>query len=122
MTTPWYLTVPALKIIARLKANPPRREFERDSASRNWHDGSYDYIGFDAIALRSLFRRKWNDLQLNGWDREASLALMQTSADEVLASLFGDPNGLDWAHHERAAFRTALAAEIDAALGAKVAA
>lgn len=43
-------------------------------------------------------------------------ALLKTSDDEVVAALFGDPNDADWAFPDRAAFRTAMAAEIDAAL------
>lgn len=121
--TPWYLTPPALRIIRKLKANPPRREFVRDKVSLNYHDGHNEYRSMDALELAALFAIEFNKVQLAPvWDRDAAVALMQTSDDEILAALLGDPNNLDWAHPDRAARRVALALEIDEALNAKVAA
>lgn len=120
---PWYTTPAALRIIRKLKAHPPRREFVRDKVSLNYHDGHHEYRSMDALELAALFAIEFNKVQLAPvWDREAAVALMQTSDDEILAALFGDPDSRDWAHPDRAARRTALAMEIDEALDVRLAA
>ena len=120
---PWHTRPAALKIIKRLRAAPPERKFERDRHSRNFHDGQRDYVGFDVIALRSLFAKEFARVDgATPYNAEAVRALLDTSAEEVLAALFGDPNNLDWADTDRAARRTALAVEIDAALAERIAA
>lgn len=120
---PWYTTPQALTIIAGLKQSPPARVFERDTNSRNYHDGQNSYQSSGALRLRKMFARAFVALDtIRPWPQAEATALMRTSADEVLAALFGDPNNLDWAHPDRAAFRVALAAEIDEALAREVAA
>lgn len=116
---PWYLTPSALAILKRLRAAPPQlaRNTETNAILTN-----AGYRGGDVDALRTRFTLAWEALNREGWDADTSRALLETSADEVLAALFGDPDGLDWAHGERAARRTALAIEIDAALALQVAA
>jgi hypothetical protein len=116
---PWYLSTPALLILKRLKANPPACEGNTDTNQLMSNAG---YCGFDVLALRSLFAKKFADLNLNGWTAEKSTALLNASADEILAGMFGCSDGLDWAHPERAARRAALAMEIDAALAERLAA
>ena len=119
MRQPWYLRPAALKIIARLRANPPQR---RANDSTNPMLTTAGYSGFDAIALRDQFKKAFKLVyEAVPYNAAAASALMQTSADEVLAALFGCPDGLDWAHPERTARRTVIAIEIDAALGVKVA-
>lgn len=121
-TGPWYLRSAALKIIRRLRANRPERRFEQFRYSRN-REGISEYAGFDAIALRALCAKEFKRVDdQRPWNRDAVCAVMDTSADEIMAGLFGDPNNLDWAHPERAERRAKLAAEIEAALDAKVAA
>ncbi len=118
---PWYLRPTALAIIAKLVANPPERRFEADRASRNNHDGSHSYAGFDALSLRGVFERVYRS-ETAVWDNAKSRALLESSADEVMAALFGDPDGLDWAHRARAEHRAGIAAEIRAALAERIAA
>lgn len=119
MTTPWYLTPTALKIIARLIANPPARVPNTDCNPLQTNAG---YVGYDALALRSLHRDKFERMMRGDYDAKLADELLTYSADEVLAALFGCPDGLDWAHPDRAARRTAMAAEITEALNVKVAA
>ncbi len=117
---PWYLRPAALKIITRLRANPPQR---RINDSTNPLTTTAAYVGFDALALRDQFKKAFKQAyETVPFDSKAVGELLDTSADEVLAALFGCPDNLDWAHPDRAARRTAIAAEIDEALNLKVAA
>ncbi|MDE2434702.1 MAG: hypothetical protein KGM49_00445 [Sphingomonadales bacterium] len=116
---PWYLTPAALAILKRLRAAPP--ELARNTSGNPLLTNA-GYRGADADALRTRFTLAWEAMNRAGWDADTARELLETSANEVLAALFGDPDGLDWAHPDRAARRTALALEIDAALAVQVAA
>lgn len=115
---PWYLRATPLRIIARLVANPP--ELRREEGP--FDNGPMEYAGFDALALRDQFRKEFAKFQSGPYDRAKGEALLNTSADEIMAALFGDPDGLDWADPDRTARRKAMAAQIVAALDVKVAA
>jgi hypothetical protein len=121
---PWYLRPTPLKIIARLRANPPQR---RINDSTNPLTTTAAYVGFDALALRDQFKKVFKQVyEAVPYNAEAASALMQTSADEVLAAMFGCPDGLDQlmpdAYASRIKRRAAIAAEIEAALNMQVAA
>ncbi len=123
MTRPWYLRPTPLKIITRLRANPPQR---RINDSTNPLTTTAAYVGFDALALRSLHRDKFERMMRDGWDAKLADELLTYSADEVLAAMFGCPDGLDQlmpdAYASRINRRAAIAAEIEAALNMQVAA
>ncbi len=121
---PWYLRPAALKIIARLRANPPQL---RANDSTNPLATTAAYVGFDALALRDQFKKVFKQAyETVPFDSKAVGELLDTSADEVLAALFGCPDGLDQlmpdAYASRIKRRAAIAAEIEAALNMQVAA
>lgn len=111
MHTPWYLEPRALGIIADLRLAPP---IHTANTSTNKLETDAAHTSPAADQLRALFSA--------AWAKNPTAELLDTSADEILAALFGCPDGLDWAHPDRAARRVALAVEIDAALGVGVAA
>ena len=114
MTAPWYLTPPALKLIAAMRKVPPCRTTGTEGLSgsrmNSYAGTSYDRL--DAICTAEFSRLNTQ----RPWPKDAITALLETATGEVCAALFGDPNNLDWAHPERTARRVALAAEIDSAL------
>lgn len=119
----WYLAPAALRVIASLLAMPPQRVFVRDKCSRTPHDGWNVHEGAGLDDLHKLFVAEYNRLdRQNPWPRDAMTALLEASDKEVVAALFGDPNNRDFAFPERAARRSAIAAEIHAALGRRKAA
>ena len=114
MPTPWYLAPAALRVIARLKATPPQRVGNTCDNPLQTNSGHHSAAAAD---LRAMFTVAAHSTPHDQWD-----GLFDTSADEVLAALFGCPDGLDWAHPARAARRAALAIEIDEALAQRLAA
>lgn len=117
---PWYLKPEALAVIAKLRANPPVR---RGNTSTNPLETTAGYEGPGIAELYALYAAEFARLNATvPWSREAAHDLLDHSINEVLAALFGCPDGLDWAHPDRAARRVAMAVEIDAALAGKLAA
>ena len=121
--TPWYLTPATLLILRRVLDSPPQRVFERDTNSRNYHDGRAGYRSYDVIALRSAHAKAFKAVyDARPFNQAAADTVLESSPDELLAGVFGCPDNLDWAHPERAERRAGFANAIRAALATKVAA
>jgi hypothetical protein len=111
--TPWYLEPAALTAIAAL--NPVRVSHVKHYplTSDRWHT----YESAEADQLRAIYGQRFAEcMATTPFDRDAAASLIDNSADEVLAALFGCPDGLEWADATRAARLAMIRANVADAL------
>ena len=112
--TLWYLEPRPLAIIATLQAKPPRR-IANTSANPLLTSAGYEGAGVAALtAIHDAEFKRVNAIR--PWPRDAATSLIETGPAEILAALLGCPDGLEWAHPDKAATRAAIRANIAAAL------